>query len=109
MNDEDLFIFFTQILEKLDSIDVQLKRLNYKQERCSNSEPEYYPPKVYCEPIYCPPEVYCEPYNPCIDYYDFSDCIYNLYYDYTLDYLVPIDEYCYDECYYANYCRPDEV
>ena len=123
MNDEDLFIFFTQIIEKLDSIDVQLKRLNYKhdfqgksflqkqeQEYCCEPplEPNiYYPPEVYYEPepIYCPSEepIYTyEPicaYDPCIDY----SCIYNPYYDYTLDYLVPLDEYCYNEIYYY-YC-----
>lgn len=109
MNDEDLFIFLTQILEKLDSIDIQLKRLNYKQGQCEPppEEPEYCPPVVYSEPEYCPPEIYCEPepiyycepYNPYIDY----SCIYNPYYDYTLDYLIPLDEYCYDECYYY-YC-----
>jgi hypothetical protein len=119
MNDEDLFIFLTQILEKLDSIDVQLKRLNYKQEHCEPPapevyyppEPEYYPLDVYCEPeVYCPPEpvcvydppIYCEPVCA-VDY----SYIYNPYYDYTLDYLVdylvPLDEYCYDECYYY-YC-----
>lgn len=120
MNDEDLFIFLTQILEKLESIDIQLKRLNYKQGQCESipsvpEEPEYYPPivyneppVVYNEPEYCSPEiycesiyyyepVYCEPYNPYIDY----SYIYNPYYDYTLDYLVPLDEYCYDESYYC--------
>ena len=110
MNDEDLFIFLTQILEKLDSIDIQLKRLNYKQGQCepppSPTPEEYCPPVVYNEPeVYCEPEIYYEPicpYDPYIDYYSDYSCIYNPYYDYTLDYLIPLDEYCYDECYYYN-------
>ena len=100
MNDEDLFIFFTQILEKLESIDVQLKRLNYKQ-ACYKPpgeqvycEPEYCPPQVYCESVYCE-SVYCEP-EYCEPLY--YSCVYNPYYDYTLDYLVPIDE-----CIYTYY------
>ena len=86
---EDLFIILTQILEKLDSIDVRLK--NIECGSGNNCEP------IYEEPItnYC--DTYCEPtlvypIDTCVPYY--CNYIYEPYYDYTLDYLIPMDEYC---------------